>query len=115
MHTITVTRIAEDPNADTDDPEYTTGGEHDRSCSVWYPCKVEGCEADDEGAFHGEEHIVIYGEDKPCTQMVNECGLDFAYEYDNPEWQMTTLGTFNVDVDWDGDNWTARLFVPVTA
>lgn len=107
-HTITVTRAIDTPDADTDDPEYTTGGTHDGSCSVWYPCKVEGCLADDEGEFHGIDHQMIGGIDELCTRG-DGCGLDFAYEYDNPVFQMTQVGVYDVDVDWDGDYWIATL------
>lgn len=107
-HTFTVTRMADDPNADTEDPEYTIGGTHDGACSVWYPCKVEGCEADDDGVFHGVYHQSIGGIDDFCTQG-DECGLDYAFEYDNPEWQMTRTGIADADLEWDGDAWIATL------
>ena len=107
-HTITVTRIADDPEGDSDDPEYTTAGECDYACLVWYPCKVEGCEAEDEGDFHGVEHRAIGDIEGFCIQS-SDCGLTFAYESDNPEFQMTELGTFDVDLTWDGDHWNATL------
>lgn len=109
-HTITVTRIIDDPNpeVETDDPEYEIGGSHDHSCGVWYPCKVEGCTADDEGEFHGEEHIMVGGIDDLCTLGAG-CGLAFTFEYENPEFQMTELGVYDVEVDWDGDHWLAFL------
>jgi len=105
-HTITVTRPIDTVYAD--EPEYSTGGSCDHSCSVWYPCKVDGCTADDEGEFHGQWHCVIGGIEDYCTQG-SGCGLDYAYGHDNPEQQMIAAGIYDVDVEWDGDHWLATL------
>jgi hypothetical protein len=110
MHTATVTRIFMDPEADSDDAEYTIGGTHDRSCSVWYPCKAEGCQADDEGEFHGVEHLLVGGGGEEFCVESNECGLDYSGEYESIEWQMKSTGIYDIKVDWDGDHWLADLF-----
>lgn len=107
-HTFTVTRIADDPEGDSDDPQYTTDGPCDRSCLVWYPCDFANCDADDEGEFHGVEHMVIGSIEEFCVQS-QECALTYAFQTENPEWQMTALGTYAVDVTWDGDSWYADL------
>lgn len=115
-HTITVTRVLESPGADTDDPEYTIGGDHDRACQAFWPCekdwhrhpKNENRELEDWASKRVPElHYWIAGE--WMLPIQNRCGLDYAFEYDNPEFQMTELGTFAVDVDWDGDYWLATL------
>lgn len=108
-HTFTVTRAIDSPGADSDDPIYEIGGEHDDTCSVWYPCTEPGCDADDEGEFHGVLHLMLGGIDELCVLRADECGLSYAFEHDNPEFQMTELGVYDVEVEWDGDYWNAYL------
>lgn len=114
-HTITVTRVIDDPNADTDDPEYTISGECDSACQNYTECMKSWHRhptTEEYGWREGEwatkrvpeVHTFIDG----VWMLPNGCGLTEAFAYDNPEFQMTKLGTFAVDILFE-DWWSARL------
>lgn len=111
-HTITVTSL---PDETTDDVEYTIGGTHDYSCEAWRECIKEwhrhpknGDDGDEWSTKRVPEvHQMIDG--MWMVPMRNRCGFGLSFEYDNPEFQMTRLGVYDVDVEWDGDYWTASL------
>lgn len=129
-HTITVTRITNDPSpeVDTDDPEYVIEGEHDHRCMAYGPCEKgwHRHPKNDEGQYGYDEwstkrirehHAWIEGE--WMVPLKNRCGLDLSFEHDNPEFQMTSPGVYDVEVEWDGEWWIASLAlrpaVPETA
>lgn len=111
-HTVTVTKI---PDDESDDVEYTIGGTHDQSCLAYQDClkswhrhpKNEEIVGDEWGNERVGYHSWIEGE--WMVPMKNRCGFDIAFEYDNPEFQMNQIGTYSVEVDWDGDWWIAAL------
>lgn len=116
-HTVTVTRIIDDPNpeVDADDAEYTIGGEHDQYCTAYQECmkawhrhpKSDEIVGDEWGNARIGCHAWIDG----CWMlpMKNRCGFDISFEYENPQFQMTELGVYDVTVEWDGDWWLAAL------
>ena len=112
-HTITVTRL---PDETTDDVEYTIGGTHDYRCEAWHECLKSWHRHPTSGADYGDEwatkrvpEVHQWIEGMWMVPNKTRCGLDLSFEYDNPEFQMTALGTYDVDVEWDGDYWTAAL------
>lgn len=118
-HTISVTRIVDDPNAETEEPEYTIEGSCDSRCQAYRECLKDWHRHPSEEYGHREGewstkrvpevHTFISG-----TWMTPDgCGLQYAWEDDNPDFQMTELGVYDVDVDWDGDYWLARLTLRV--
>lgn len=113
-HTITVTRIFQDPAADTDDPEFTIDGEHDWQCQNYRECSKDWHRhpKNDEGQYGDDEwstsrighHMFIDG----VWMVPAGCGVTESFAHDNPVFQMTELGVFDVDVLFE-DWWTTRL------
>ena len=114
-HTITVTRL---PDETSDDVEYTIGGTHDRSCSVWGECEERHPRAtldelqDGEAIWHDAEHLLVSG--VGWCVLTTECGLDYAYDLGLEVEALTGLGTYELDADWTGDGWDALIGEPVT-
>lgn len=114
-HTITITRLPDDEN---DDAEYAIDGPCDSDCRVWRECPRATCQRMsseyppfEERYRHGVEHKRIDG-----VWMVdmNECGLDHAYHLNLAADEMGELGTYALQVDWDGDEWCALIGDKIT-
>jgi hypothetical protein len=103
-HTVTITQLADDEH----DLEYEIGGTCERSCSVWYTCRRTRCQRVggdlDNRDVHGVYHARISGEwmvdSGQCALKVADPIMDYLYD-------LTQLGAYELDVDWDGDNWIA--------
>ena len=115
-HTITVTRLAGD---EWDDAEYTTAGTCDRACEVWFPCEKawhrhpkneygEQFEWSTKRVPH--EHQFINGE---WSVASGKCALHYAYGLGLDAEAVTEVGTYHLDIEWDGDYWLTDIGEPV--
>ena len=121
-HTVTVTRL---PNEESDDVLYELGGDHDRCCISYVECQKE---------WHRHPNYPYeYGNDEWSTKRVPEvhhfidggwmvpdggCGFHHAQaDCGDFEPELTALveeyglGTYGVEVEWDGDWWHASPYV----
>lgn len=109
-HTITITKL---PDTESDDVEYTIGGEHEGSCRVWYECSEkhpEPTESEQEAGlatWHEAEHMDIF--DLGWCVESNECGVDHDSELNLRVEVHGRLGTFALDIEWDGDGWISTI------
>lgn len=106
-HTITITRL---PDEDSDDYEYEFGGEHDHTCMVGEACGRKACQVMDpdrgtERTRHGREHW--YADGTWWVERTRGCALDHVFELEYPDAKLAQagLGTYPVEIDWDGDQW----------
>lgn len=109
-HTITIKRL---PDETSDDAEYTIGGECDRRCGVWRECKRKACQSMnvdyppfDERYRHEAEHQHI---ENAWMVETGECGLQFADNVGHEAERAGELGTFDLNVEWDGGGWFSEL------
>ena len=112
-HTVTITRL---PDEQSDDVEYTIGGEHDAHCETYRECdkawhrhpKNADIVGDEWGNDRVGEHRYIEG--MWMTHEPNGCGLNYAFEeYTDDDLIEAGLGTHDVTVTWDGDWWIMSL------
>lgn len=104
-HTVTITKL---PDEETDDTEFTIGGTCGHYCIAWTECRRTRCQKDpervgyDERDVHGVEHMYIDG-----VWMVStgKCALKVMDWSDENICDLKELGTFALDVEWDGDWW----------
>lgn len=115
-HTITITRL---PDAEQDNVEYEVGGTCDQSCTVYRECEEKHPASTDdeissgEATWHGVEHMDIY--DQGWNVPSGECGVTFAHDLSLEADQVQALGTYALDVEWDGDGWLAYIGTPYVA
>ncbi len=116
-HTVTVTRPINAPLADSDDPEYVIGGTHDYQCECFKECTKDWHRHPSPEYGEGHEEWTTKRVTQPhqwfnggwMVRQENTCGFRLAFEQENPEWQMTEVGVYDVEVSWDGDWWFAAL------
>jgi hypothetical protein len=115
-HTITITRLPDEHN---DDADYEVAGACDNSCTVWRECEAkhpratEGEESSGKATWHGVEHMAILGIGW-CVIDESDCGLNYAYGLGLEAAAVTEIGTYALDIDWDGDGWVAYVVVPTS-
>ena len=110
-HTITITRL---PDETSDDVEYTVGGTCEPGCRIWRECKRKACRAlsadfdvPTERTRHGVEHQLIGG--VGWAVETNTCGVTYAYYLTLDAEREGKLGTFPLEISWDGDFWDAFI------
>jgi hypothetical protein len=106
-HTVTITKL---PDEESDDYEYTFGGEHGPSCSVYVECKRKACQAmnpdyepGDERFRHGKEHFYRDGDWLVESDL---CSLRYVFEYITAAetFDGVAVGTYPVLIQWE-DTW----------
>lgn len=109
-HTVTITSLY----SDTDDLEYTVVGTCEQYCIVWMPCGRARCQKPNpdycgyERDVHGKEHKFINGD--WCIET-DKCALMYDVDVDS-FYDITELGTYALEIEWDGDYWYATPHGP---
>lgn len=108
-HTVTITRL---PDEDSDDYEYTFGGEHGGDCEVYVECARKACQAmnpdyapHDERFRHGKRHIHL---DVGWCAETDICALRYVFEgcTEGETFEGIEVGTYPIRIEFeDGSFW----------
>lgn len=108
-HTITVTKLPDDVN---DDVEFEIGGTHGYDCETMRYCERKTCkDRDHDGEFNAHGKVHYPGEYGWLVYPAKpKCGLDFCDDIHFAVENFNKLGTFHLDIDFDGDYWSAQPY-----
>lgn len=113
-HTVTLTKL---PDDESDDYEFTFGGEHGADCQVFIECKRKACQAMnpeyepyDERVRHGKVH---FHRDGDWLVESDLCALRYVFEQsgESEAFDGLALGTYPIRIEWE-DTWWIEVQIP---
>lgn len=113
-HTVTITRL---PDDESDDYEYTFGGEHGYDCQTLIECNRKACQAmnpnyGDERVRHGRDHVY---RDGMWLAQSDQCALRYVFEgmTEDETFAGCQVGvTYPVRIEWEDESWWLEVQRP---
>lgn len=109
-HTVAITKF---PDEESDDYEYTFGGEHGYDCQVLMECKRKACQAmnpnyGDERVRHGRDHLY---RDGVWLATSDQCALLYVFEHrtEQETFEGLSVGTYPLRIEWEDETWWVEV------